>query len=221
MRRASNLFKRPSGHREMLPKVLIACEGRSTEPGYFNAFKADVKLPTAHVYVLRHQGNDPLRVVKGAVDGRDEHRSEPGGWRKMDVAWAVLDGDEHIANNAEVWKDALRLAAKEKIELAISNPSFELWYLLHFESQAGHLTAAQAKRKLGKHVEDYEKSLALYPRIKHLTAEAIQRADHLEHCRCQNGYDEYANPTTGVRLLMRRLLNLQEQAARPSPPNSR
>jgi hypothetical protein len=39
-----------------------------------------------------------------------------------DEVWAIFDGDEHIDKDIQNWKRALVLAAKETINLGISNP---------------------------------------------------------------------------------------------------
>lgn len=52
-------------------------------------------------------------------------------WENRDSAWVVLDGDEHIQNDPQNWHAALQLAEGSDIHLAVSNPCFELWYLLH------------------------------------------------------------------------------------------
>jgi len=215
-------FRRPSQNRSILPKVLIACEGSSTEPGYFKALKDDTSVTTVNILLVRHPGGtEPRRVVQAAIDAREELRAVPGRWLRGDQAWAVFDGDEHIANDSRSWQETLTLACKESVSLAVSNPCFELWYLVHFEDQFGHLTAAQATKKLGRHIQSYEKAAVLYPRLKDRMPDALRRADQMERNRQLNDYPPHHNPTTEVRRLIRKILDIQDKADRTQQQSAR
>ena len=77
----------------------------------------------------------------------------------MDSAWAVYDGVEHFNNNPADWHEAINLARARKINLAITNPSFEFYYLLHFQDQMGWLERDEAKRLLtNKWMKDMTKA---------------------------------------------------------------
>jgi hypothetical protein len=41
------------------------------------------------------------------------------------IQFLGFDGDEHRNKSLEKWRNALELAKKEKIELAITNPCFD------------------------------------------------------------------------------------------------
>ena len=51
-------------------------------------------------------------------------------WNKLDSAWLVVDTDKWT--KAEQKEVINFISASEKISLAASNPSFELWLLFHF-----------------------------------------------------------------------------------------
>ena len=63
---------------------------------------------------------------------QDAARREDDENLAYDAVWCVFDVDEHpqIA-------DARQMARANGIELAISNPCFELWLLLHFRDSPG------------------------------------------------------------------------------------
>lgn len=86
----------------------------------------------------------PLQLVQHAVEAqRTEARdAKKGRGRAHDQIWCVFDRDAH-PNFAE----ALRLAHGHGINLAISNPCLELWFLLHFEDQTRHLERDEAQRR--------------------------------------------------------------------------
>lgn len=205
-------FQRPERRRQIGRKVVIACEGTKSERGYFNAIRATHKLSTVLVVIARPEGSDPLSVVSAAIRKRGEQRAEPGGWRKGDSAWAVFDGDEHIANSRENWNQALSLAQRERVELAISNPCFELWYLLHFQDQFARLSRNQAEALLRRYLGRYQKSQILYPDpLSGLTGSAIERAGALAARALENQLPPHENPCAGACRLVELLLSLTNQ----------
>ena len=63
--------------------------------------------------------------------------------------------------------------------MAYSNPSFELWFLLHFVNQQTEVEDCQALIRLLKQpgrLPDYEKNKDYFDVLKPLLAAAIQRA---------------------------------------------
>ena len=63
--------------------------------------------------------------------------------------------------------------------MAYSNPSFELWFLLHFVNQQTEVEDCQALIRLLKQpnrIPDYEKNRDCFDVLKPLQATAIQRA---------------------------------------------
>ncbi len=124
------------------PTVVIFCEGKASEPDYINGLK---RLPNVHgntsinIEVDSHQGM-PLTLVRLAIDrAADDEVNEC--WCVFDVEWPK--------NHPNV-KQAIQLARDHRIRLAISNPSFELWLILHFEDQAAFLTTDEAERRSRK-----------------------------------------------------------------------
>ena len=203
-------FNRNQPSRESGRRILIACEGLVTERRYFEAIRQDLRLSRVEIFVVPHKGSDPHSVVVAAIDAKREQERE-GIWPKGSSAWAVFDGDEHIQNNRQNWNNAIQKASQKDINLAISNPSFEFWYLIHFQDHSANLTRVDALRLLKDHVLDYEKSKVLYPEpLGPLTQDAIQRAKQLRQCCESNGWDEHTNPCCHkVAELVQSLLNLQ------------
>jgi hypothetical protein len=71
-----------------------------------------------------------------------EERRERG--KAYDEVWCVFDVDEH-SHLAE----AVRLAENNGINVAVSHPCFELWFILHYQDQTAHIERhpAQARSK--------------------------------------------------------------------------
>lgn len=94
----------------------------------------------------------------------------------------------------------MTLAARKNISMAVSNPCFETWLLLHFTNQTAPLTCyAQAKRALLRFVPDYCKSGLDFARYADGVAQAAERAKKL----AESGREHLTNPASGVWPLAR------------------
>lgn len=205
-----NRYAHPEATHRTARRTLIACEGRATETGYFEALRRHLRLPPAVMSVFANKGSSPLTLVRQLVAERDR-RAEQGTFDAAggDVCWVVCDGDEHRLADAKSWNAAIALAEQERVRLAISNPSFELWYLLHYQDQFAPLTAAQALAQLKRHLPRYAKASVLFPEpLLPRTAEALRRAKTLDARARAGDAEPFANPSTGVAVLVAALLGL-------------
>jgi len=201
-----NPFVRPMSPADVGKKVIIVCEGKKTEYGYFESIRQSKRLRSTRIIVVRPDGTDPLTIVREAVAQRENQRLKRR-WSHEDSAWAVYDGDEHIQHNPIVWHSAMSLAMKENIKLAITNPAFEYWYLLHFRDHESNLSRQKAIQLLKEHIPDYEKSDILYSsHLVDITADAISRAKDLHRRRALDGHELYSNPCAHVFRLVEELL---------------
>ena len=137
----------------------------------------------------------PLTVVTIARDRKNQAEQEAAREEddnvKFDSVWAVFDVDDHPHVPA-----AIELARDNAINLAISNPAFELWLLLHFRDQPGMQGRAAVRRLLDTYVKDYDKSVN-YRNYEDGYEDAVKRAKPLGPCNlntCQPG----PNPSTGA-----------------------
>jgi len=202
-------LKRNAPTQTIEKKILIACEGEKTERKYFNAIRQDLRLPPEQVDVLPHDGTDPLSIVNAVVEARKDKQREKN-WVKGDVAWAVFDGDEHIANDPIRWHQAIQKAESQKINLAITNPSIEFWYLIHFQDHSAPIARDKAKEFLKQYIPNYDKAGCYYPYpLKNLTQNAIDRAGLLESLAKLDKLSKYSNPCcSGILQLVKLLLDL-------------
>ena len=207
------LNRRPPS-RDIVRKIVIACEGSKTEPDYFESIRKELRLRTLQIIVLRHQGRtDPRSIIERVIGERQEMRRNQT-WTEGDSAWAVFDGDEHIEQSPENWRNAIALAKKQKIQLAITNPCFELWYLIHFRDHFAQISRDRVINLLGKHIPKYDKSVCVYPEpLKPLTEQAIQRAERIAEQIQQDELDEHSNPCcSGLPNLVQSLLRLESRS---------
>lgn len=189
---------RPIGRRgpsrEPKLRILIVCEGKETEPGYLKAFQHAVRNPRVHIEIAGETG-EPRTVVEIAIRLREEAAQEAIRQRdenlKLDEVWGVFDVDEHPKLD-----QARQLAASNAIELAISNPCFEIWALLHFQDQRAHVERHKARAALQRHLPGYDKVLDFAKMFPGYTL-AVRRAHALD-VEAQRHRQLGRNPTTGV-----------------------
>ncbi|AFY73294.1 hypothetical protein Syn7502_01191 [Synechococcus sp. PCC 7502] len=202
-------FKRNDPTIPVGKKILIACEGKYTEPRYFYAIREDLRLNKELIKVVPHDGTDPLSIVNALVEARQDAKSERR-WSSGDSAWAVMDGDEHITNNPANWYQAIQRAKSQKINLAITNPSIEFWYLIHFQDHFANIQRDKATELLKQHIPAYDKSVCYYFNLlKPNTPNAIARANKLTNLSKGNNLSEYSNPCcSGISRLVQSLFSL-------------
>ncbi len=195
--RKRNRERRPARrdpYKERKPIILIATEGEVTEPEYLEGLKRAVKNPRVEIEVFGGVGVPKTLVAsakkrKKAAEKRARRENDDN--LLFDEVWCVFDVDEH-PNIA----DAKQMAEDNDIELAISNPCFELWLYLHFAEQPGMQHRHDLQRMLKKHMPKYDKHVEYSDYAAGYDA-AVKRATRLEeNAKADN--DEGKNPITGV-----------------------
>jgi len=187
-------IKRRGPSRQPKYRILVVCEGKKTEPGYLRQFQHHVRNPRVHIEPLGPAGV-PVTVVETAIAQREraeaDARRERDDNLRWDQVWAVFDMDDH-PNVAT----AKQLALDNGIELAISNPCFELWALLHLAEQRSHVERSKLRTALQQHLPGYDKELA-FTKVHAGYVAAVQRAQYLDDAAIQVDRPG-RNPTTGV-----------------------
>jgi hypothetical protein len=169
-------------------RILVLCEGKATEPGYIKALCDELRPSRIHVVIEGH-GEDPKALVERAVLRKRGARRDLES--SLDQVWCVFDVDDHAR-----LADALQQARSNGIEIAVSNPCFELWALLHFQDQTAFLGREKVRSSLKKHVADYRKALP-FAQLRLGYEEAVRRAENLDR-RCDERGCPGDNPSTGV-----------------------
>jgi hypothetical protein len=148
---------------------IIAAEGMKTEPEYFNkvirrecqqcqiSFSTFGKRRSAPYYVL-----DRMKRYLDEYDIKDNYE-----------AWLVVDKD-HWADEqiAELYNWAKK---NENYNVALSNPMFEYWLLLHFED-GNDITSQNCRERLKRYIPDYDKGINPKKFTKERIMDAIRRA---------------------------------------------
>jgi len=186
--------------REPKPLILVVCEGKVTEPQYFRGFtnaclnpRVDIRIPGEH--------GTPKRLVEVAKEYKklaEEAAAKEGDENlAFDSVWCVFDVDEH-----PLIPDAIQMARDNGIHLAISNPAFELWLLLHFRDSPGMKRRDQVRELLEDFVEEYDKHVDFVKDYSTGYDDAVKRSKRLSEIASNSGRSYHdCNPSTGVFLL--------------------
>ncbi|WP_084470292.1 RloB family protein [Amycolatopsis benzoatilytica] len=176
-----NARKRRVAYRQPRSLILLVSGGENTEPDYFNGLRRKVRNPAVKV-VIKDKIGDPLALVRHAAKIRSED--------DYDEVWCVVDVDEFQLDAA------VTLARKLGVNLAVSNPCFEYWLLLHFDDcKTPMANYKQVENKLKKHVKDYNKKELKFEKYAAGIDDAVARAKE----RCPEGQLAHeCNPSTSV-----------------------
>jgi hypothetical protein len=187
-------FRRRKAKRIPKFRILVVCEGLVTEPDYIRKFQHHVRNPRVHVEVPKTSGA-PITVVQKAQELREEAARLAAQERdenlKFDSVWAVFDVDSHTT-----LEEALQQAEGQEIEVALSNPCFELWALLHLEDERAHVERHVLASRMRGHFPGYQKLLPFESLISGYN-EAVLRASSLEEEARHHG-DARRNPSTAI-----------------------
>ena len=188
---------RGAARKQPRERFLVLCEGEATEPDYLRGFSAWCRNPLVEVVVPREHGV-PLTLVERAVERQNlaekTAKKEKDANLQFDRVWCVFDVDEHPNLN-----DAIQKARSGGINLAVSNPCFELWVLLHFREQPGARHHSKLRALLGAHIPGYDKHLD-FKVLESGYFEAVKRAERLVREARSVGEDS-RNPTTTMHHL--------------------
>ena len=122
----------------------------------------------------------------------------PEGADEFDEVWCVVDVDDYDLDSAAA------LAAKSGVRLAVSNPCFELWLLLHHQDCTTPICDAKAAlRQLVNRVPGYQKNGLRFTDFEEGVEDAIRRAEGLDPTGC----DHSCNPSSGAWRLVRLMVD--------------
>ncbi|WP_290856938.1 RloB family protein [Hamadaea sp.] len=180
------------------------CEGRNSEPDYINGLRRlpEIANDTALNLELHPEQGVPLTLVRMAADRlRDPEVDEC--WCIFDVEWPQHHPNLH---------DAKQLAAARGVRLAISNPCFELWLVLHHRDYTKFATTDAAEsesRRLDGRAGKSIDSTAYMP----LRRQAARRAERLEQTHRKNStYFPDDNPSSQMHHFLRAVERRRDRA---------
>lgn len=136
---------------------VLAFEGNATEEKYFQSFKDSVKFNDEQVFLkllTRHKKDTksaPNHVfAKLKREAKDEYT-----FGNDDELWMIIDTDKW-QNIPKIAEDCVK---ENNMFMAVSNPCFEFWLLLHIKNITEYSPDEQkeifANSKLSKHGKTY------------------------------------------------------------------
>lgn len=194
--------KRRQEKRRPYDVFLLVCEGKKTERTYFNRFRTrgnNLRILTPDTKSTDPQNLVEFAIVQKNVLGLDVDSG--------DRAWCLFDVDE---NSKKGIQKAVEKAEANGIVAIVSNPCFEVWFLLHHTECNASLTSREIMEQLKSFIPDYEKSYDVFDLLTCNQHLAIQRARKLMDSHIKEGLKEFdveSNPSTNVHSVVTSILN--------------
>ncbi|MBF0340814.1 MAG: RloB domain-containing protein [Magnetococcales bacterium] len=193
--------RRKTGGKSVPEKLLIVCEDSKSGLHYLEDLVDHLQLSSVTVIRTSSGGKDP----KNLVDYTRKELNRQG----FAAACAVFDGDVMLRGGTEKARfDAAIAKAASGIEVYVSVPCLEFWFLLHYEeTDQPFSTCDEVGRRLGQKMGRYAKSLGNVFELLHAQGDswlekAMARAERIRH---GNPDQAYPNPSTGMDRLIERL----------------
>jgi len=190
-------LKRRVAFCEPKPRILVVCEGEVTEPHYLKNFSDDQRNGLVEVDAIG-LGYDPKSLVEESARRRDSAAKKAeelqDEFLKYDDVWCVFDIDDKPKERKV--SEARKTAKELKVKLGISNPSFELWAIFHFQDYNKPGNQNQVRKELRKHLPKYNKELP-YEKMSPNYVKAVERAKASVRNRAAEG-DPEGDPSTTV-----------------------
>ena len=154
--------------------ILLATEGKNkTETHYFKS------IPSLRFVIRFAPGNytDPINMMHALKKEYDELELEA---ELGDAAFCLVDSDVDPAKNWQLEKADDEAA--DGINLVVSSPCFEIWYLCHYSASTRQYGSNdEVLRALKQHIPEYKKEMTgIRDIIWNRTTAAIQNAKMLE-----------------------------------------
>jgi RloB-like protein len=128
-----NSFTRSKASKRPYRRFLIVCEGEKSEPDYIVGVKPLCRAQLIEIQVVGGAGATK-KVVEEAVALKKaaiaKAKKASNGFEQFDEVWCVLDVDDHLK-----LREALKQAKDNEIKIALSNPCYELWVIMHHRDE--------------------------------------------------------------------------------------
>ncbi|AYD47550.1 RloB family protein [Arachidicoccus soli] len=131
MPREREEFFRESNTTEREKIFVLAFEGNITEEKYFSEFKNSNKFKDELIYLhlLKREMDDTNSAPNHVFSKLKKEAKDEFNFKKEDELWMIIDTDR--------WKNIPKIIeacnALENMFVAVSNPCFEFWLLLHIK----------------------------------------------------------------------------------------
>lgn len=168
--------QRNAEDRKRRPIAFLIAEGKNkTETLYFKAFGHDMNR---NVRFAPGDYTDPVNMVSTLKNFMADNDFSP---ELGDKAYCLIDADIDAVKNAQLDK-AAKLAEKSNIQIVVSAPSFEYWFICHFTFTGKKYTSnSELLADLEVYVPGYKKSaFRMYDLLKSKVSTATKNARMIE-----------------------------------------
>jgi hypothetical protein len=177
-----------SKEKKVNPHFWVFCEGE-TEEAYIRFLRSDYRLPVEIIpKVARSSINE--RFINSYKKGKPIHEKDK----------------DFLIYDADVPEVIDKLKKVDKAILIVSNPTIELWFLLHYKNQSATLTGDDCIRELSnRNRNNYKKGEIdnlLKIKLKEKCNDACYRAKQLELFR---------NPSTNLYIFIDTLEKVKKE----------
>lgn len=176
-----------SREKKINPTLFVFCEGE-TEEAYINLLKKEYRIPSIHIHPNIGGNNITTEYIEKYKENKPTHEKD------SNFLFYDLDVSAMIQ----------RLSQIDNCTLLVSNPSVELWFLLHYKNQTANVNNAYCYKELRNRNRTYKKGLIdtrLKEKLISRKDEAIKRAKKLTR---------FENPSTTVYKLIEILNKLKK-----------
>ena len=197
---------RKRGIREPRKVYMIVCEGEKTEPIYFKRYRT--RYSNLEIKTPNSKSTDPRNLARFA---KEQINKEGLDLRNGDVIWCVFDCDE---NTNDAISQACKIAGKD-VKICLSNPNFELWFLLHFNLIVSKLERSEVIDKLKEYIPKYDKTLDVYDLLLNNRSIAIDNAKKLNGLHKKGEIkliSVESNPSTQVYRIVEEILKITDSS---------
>ncbi len=194
-------MNRKGNYRKQKNLIVIVSQGLETEPNYFKHFH---KENSQFLLKIKAKGKDPISLMKYAKFLKENEFA----LSRNDKIYCIYDID---STPEKLLKNAQQLAEKYGLISCISNPCFELWYLLHFAYSTSCLNSySDVMSDLSKHMQNYGKNVDVHDQLLSMQPNAIRHAKMLDEHHKRVGICSIrgCNPSTEIYKLVEYLNKL-------------
>jgi len=174
--------RQTSKGKKINPHFWVFCEGE-TEEAYIRFLRSEYRLP---VEIIPKVTNSSIneRFINSYKKGKPIHEKDK----------------DFLIYDADVPEILDKLKKIDNTMLIVSNPTIELWFLLHYKNQIATLSGDDCIRELSnRNRNDYKKGIidnTLRVKLKEKCSDACTRSKQLEL---------YMNPSTNVYVFIETL----------------
>lgn len=182
---------------------------RRTKAVYLIIAEGHNKTETLYLSHFQDQVNDfNIRFVKAGnkTDAESLYQTVVNKWKEFglsgnsgDKAFVVVDMDND-SQKAEKLRKLIEENSNKDISFIISNPTFEIWFLLHFRYSTKFYPDGEAViHDLKKYIPDYEKNSDCFSECLSGLQDAVANASKLENYFAEAEWPSVeCNPRTDV-----------------------